>query len=87
MLAGSQVPKSWHSSAGAHSSGPPVQAPLRQVPGVVHGLLPEPAAIVQPNPEDGPEVTIQRIERGNPHAVAFTDEEIALAAKIGAEVR
>lgn len=45
------------------------------------------AAIVQAESQPRPEVTIQRIERGNPHAVAFTDEEIAIAAKIGAEVR
>src|SRR5580693_1870751 len=44
------------------------------------------AAIVQAEAPDRPEVTIQRIERGNPHAVAFTDQEIAVAAKIGAEV-
>jgi hypothetical protein len=45
------------------------------------------AAIVQNEQMHHPEVTIQRIERGNPLAVAFTDEEIAVAARIGAEVR
>lgn len=45
------------------------------------------AAIVHAESAARPEVTIQRIERGNPHAVAFTDDEIAVAASIGAEVR
>jgi predicted ATPase len=45
------------------------------------------AAIVEAGEAPRPEVTIQRIERGNPHAVAFTDDEIRIAAEIGAEVR
>jgi energy-coupling factor transporter ATP-binding protein EcfA2 len=45
------------------------------------------AAIVHAGEATRPEVTIQRIERGNPRAVAFTDDEIRVAAEIGAEVR
>jgi predicted ATPase len=45
------------------------------------------AAIVRAETGPRPEVTIQRIERGNPHAIAFTDDEITVAAEIGAEVR
>jgi predicted ATPase len=45
------------------------------------------AAIVEAGHTPRPEVTIQRIERGNPRAVAFTDDEIRIAAEIGAEVR
>jgi predicted ATPase len=45
------------------------------------------AAIVEAGAASRPEVTIQRIERGNPRAVAFTDDEIRIAAEIGAEVR
>lgn len=45
------------------------------------------AAIVQAEKGPRPEVSIQRIERGNPRAVAFTDDEITVAAEIGAEVR
>jgi hypothetical protein len=45
------------------------------------------AAIVEAGDAPRPEVTIQRIERGNPRAVAFTDDEIRIAAEIGAEVR
>jgi ABC-type nitrate/sulfonate/bicarbonate transport system ATPase subunit len=45
------------------------------------------AAIVQAEKASRPEVTIQRIERGRPRAVAFTDDEIRVAAEIGAEVR
>ena len=42
------------------------------------------AAIAQPT---GRDVTIQRIERGNPVAVAFSEAEILQAAKRGIEVR
>ncbi len=42
------------------------------------------AAIAQPT---GHDVTIQRIERGNPVAVAFSEAEILQAAKRGIEVR
>ncbi|WP_437295184.1 AAA family ATPase [Sorangium sp. So ce426] len=45
------------------------------------------AAIVEAGEAPRPEVTIQRIERGNPRAIAFTDDEIRIAAEIGAEVR
>ncbi|HSN96835.1 MAG TPA: ATP-binding protein, partial [Candidatus Nanopelagicales bacterium] len=45
------------------------------------------AAIVETGAVPRPEVTIQRIERGNPRAIAFTDDEIRIAAEIGAEVR
>lgn len=45
------------------------------------------AAIVPTEDVVQPEITIQRIEQGNPLAVTFSDDEIALAARIGAEVR
>lgn len=45
------------------------------------------ASIVQAETPERPEITIQRIERGNPRSIAFTDKEIQLAADIGAEVR
>jgi hypothetical protein len=45
------------------------------------------AAIVQKEKLSQPEVTIQRIERDNPIAVAFSDEEIIRAAERGIEVR
>jgi ABC-type branched-subunit amino acid transport system ATPase component len=45
------------------------------------------ATIVQDEQPPKPEITIQRIERGNPCTVAFTDDEIKIAAEARVEVR
>jgi hypothetical protein len=45
------------------------------------------AAISRANVGEGSEVSIQRIEKGRPKAVAFTEQEIVIAAERGIEVR
>jgi ABC-type branched-subunit amino acid transport system ATPase component len=45
------------------------------------------AAIAREDVNEGSEVTIQRIEKGKPRAVAFTEREITIVAEDGLEVR
>ncbi len=45
------------------------------------------AAISREDAGEGSEVSIQRIEKGKPRAVAFSEQEIVIAARRGIEVR